>query len=256
MKIAFSTKIIIGKTRNFLSTFAGWDNAFCKHANNKQQKEIRGFIMTFLNDLKQRTAMLRDQQTMTELEQYVKSHFEIIRTNELSEVCSLFQLTTLKKGDYFLKEGKRCDKFCFIKTGYLRVFAITDGNEVTQWIATGGHFGTDFSSFFFNLTSRWTIQALDNTELFIITKENYNKIGELVSQWAELERTFLIKCLTMMESRIHYHLSMSAEERYRLFFENNKALFNQVPLQYIASMLGMTPETFSRIRRKQLKQNS
>jgi len=45
---------------------------------------------------------------------------------------------------------------------------------------------------------------------------------------------------------------MSAEERYHLFFANNKELFNQVPLQYIASMLGMTPETFSRIRKKQL----
>jgi ribosomal protein L10 len=43
---------------------------------------------------------------------------------------------------------------------------------------------------------------------------------------------------------------MSAEERYQFFFANNKELFNQVPLQYIASMLGMTPETFSRIRKR------
>ncbi|PIQ21584.1 MAG: cyclic nucleotide-binding protein [Cytophagales bacterium CG18_big_fil_WC_8_21_14_2_50_42_9] len=189
---------------------------------------------------------------MTELEQYINTHFEIVQPNELIEVSSLFNQITLKKGDFFLKEGKQCDKFCFIKTGYLRVFAIADENEVTQWIATNGHFGTDFSSFFFNLPSRWTIQALENTELFVITKENYNKIGNIIPLWVELERTFLIKCLTMMESRIHSHLSMSAEERYRLFFENNRDLFNQVPLQYIASMLGMTPETFSRIRKKQM----
>lgn len=189
---------------------------------------------------------------MTALEQYINSHFEIIQSNELAGVSALFNEITLKKGSYFLKEGKVCDKFCFIKTGYLRVFAISDETEVTQWIATNGHFGTDFSSFFFNLSSRWTIQALENTELFVISKNNYNQIANIVPHWAELERTFLIKCLTMMESRIHSHLSMSAEERYRLFFENNKALFNQVPLQYIASMLGMTPETFSRIRKKQV----
>lgn len=189
---------------------------------------------------------------MTELEQYINAHFEIIQSSELTEVSELFHQATLKKGDYFLKEGKQCDKFCFIKSGFLRVFATPVENEVTQWIATNGHFGTDFSSFFFNLPSRWTIQALENAELFIITKENYYKIETIVPDWAKLERTFLIKCLTMMENRIHTHLSMSADERYRLFFENNKALFNQVPLQYIASMLGMTPETLSRIRKKQV----
>ncbi|MFT3750904.1 MAG: Crp/Fnr family transcriptional regulator [Agriterribacter sp.] len=186
---------------------------------------------------------------MTELEQYIKFNFEIIQPDELNEVSSLFNPTTLKKGDYFLKEGIRCDKFCFIKTGYLRVFAISGEKEITQWIASKGHLGTDFSSFFFNLPSRWTIQALENTELFTITKENYNKIGNIVPQWSNLERTFLIKCLTIIESRVFSHLSMSAEERYNFFFENNKELFNQVPLQYISSMLGMTPETFSRIRK-------
>jgi CRP-like cAMP-binding protein len=57
----------------------------------------------------------------------------------------------------------------------------------------------------------------------------------------------------MLEDRIFSHLSMSAEDRYQFFFQHNKELFNQVPLQYIASMLGMTPETFSRIRKKSLK---
>jgi len=56
----------------------------------------------------------------------------------------------------------------------------------------------------------------------------------------------------MLEDRIFSHLSMSAEERYNLFFESNKELFNQVPLQFIASMLGMKPETLSRIRKRKL----
>ena len=67
-----------------------------------------------------------------------------------------------------------------------------------------------------------------------------------------LEKLFIVRCFSMMEDRIFSHLSMSAEERYNLFFESNRELFNQVPLQYIASMLGMSPETFSRIRKKQL----
>lgn len=72
----------------------------------------------------------------------------------------------------------------------------------------------------------------------------------LIPKWAELEKMFIIHCFVTLEDRIQTHLSMTAEERYHYFFENNKDLFNQVPLQYIASMLGMTPETFSRIRKK------
>lgn len=189
---------------------------------------------------------------MTELQNYIKTHFEIIQADELDEVCALFSSKLVKKGTFFLKENEICDQFCFIKSGYLRIYANSDDKEITQWIATSGYFGTDFSSFFFQKPSRWNIHALEDTELFLITKENYNKIGSIIPNWNELEKSFLIKCLTLVESRVYSHLSMTAEERYTHFFENNKALFNQIPLQYIASMLGMTPETFSRIRKNKV----
>lgn len=189
---------------------------------------------------------------MTELEQYINSAFDVIQPTELSAISCLFSLNTLKKGDYFLKSGKRCDQLCFIQSGLLRVFAIAEDKEITQWIATKGYFGTDLSSFFFEMPSRFNIQALVDTNIYSITKKDYKKILDIIPQWNELEKNFIIKCLTYLENRIFSHLSMSAEERYHLFFENNSALFNQVPLQYIASMLGMTPETFSRIRKKQL----
>jgi CRP-like cAMP-binding protein len=73
---------------------------------------------------------------------------------------------------------------------------------------------------------------------------------EFIPKWNELEKLFIINCFSTLEDRIFSHLAMSAEERYQFFFANNKELFNQVPLQYIASMLGMTPETFSRIRKR------
>ena len=89
-------------------------------------------------------------------------------------------------------------------------------------------------------------------DLPTIKREDYYKIGQLIAAWYKFEKRFLAHYFTLMEDRIFSHLSMTAEERYNFFFENNKELFNQVPLQYIASMLGVTPETFSRIRKKQL----
>lgn len=189
---------------------------------------------------------------MTELEQYIKSYFGVVENEDMKTIVSLFKLTPIKKGEFLLKSGKCCNKLSFVQSGLLRMFITTDNKEVTQWISTKGYFSTDLSSFVFETPSRWTIQALVDTELYTITKDDYKKIGDLVPKWNELEKLFLIRCFTILEDRIFSHLSMTAVERYNFFFKNNRELFNQVPLQFIASMLGMTPETFSRIRKKQL----
>lgn len=189
---------------------------------------------------------------MTELEDYITSYFQVVEVEDLKTIVSLFKLETIKKGEFLLQAGKCCESLNFVKSGLLRMFIATDGKDITQWISTKGYFSTDLSSFVFETPSRLSIQALVDTEIFAITKDDYNKIGELVPQWHTLEKLFIIRCFITLEERIFSHLSMTAEERYLYFFKNNKELFNQVPLQYIASMLGMTPETFSRIRKKQV----
>jgi len=189
---------------------------------------------------------------MTDLEQNITSYFGVMQANDLQKITSLFHPTTLKKNDFFLKYGKPCDKLSFIQSGLLRIYVDVGDKEVTQWISTKGYFVTELSSLLFQAPARFNIQALTDATLYTISAADYKKIGDLVPQWHQLEKLFLAKCFTMLEDRIFSHLSMTAEERYHFFFQHNKELFNQVPLQYIASMLGMTPETFSRIRKKQL----
>lgn len=186
---------------------------------------------------------------MTELEKYITSYFGV-EQEDLLMISSLFKPQTLKKGDFYLRTGRYCEKLSFVKSGLLRIYVSTEDKEVTQWISTKGYFITDLSSLVFDSPARWTIQALSDAELYTIKKEDYNQLGNKIPKWHLLEKLFIAKCFTMLEDRIFSHLSMTAEERYHVFFEKNKELFNQVPLQYIASMLGMTPETFSRIRRK------
>ena len=193
---------------------------------------------------------------MTELEQNIKSYFGVIQSDSLQAISSRFQLETIKKGTLYLKSEKPCTKLGFIKSGLLRIYQQTADKEVTQWISTPGYFVTDLSSLLFESPSRWTVEALTDAEIYTISGIDYKSIGDFVPSWHELEKLFVAKCFTILEDRVFTHLSMSAEERYSHFFDSNKELFNQVPLHYIASMLGMTPETFSRIRNKQLGQNS
>jgi CRP-like cAMP-binding protein len=188
---------------------------------------------------------------MTELEQYLQTYFEFSDT-DLFTVASMFKPEFVKKGDFYLRNGKSCDKLSFVQTGMLRVFVDLENREVTQWISTKGYFITDLSGLLFGKMSRWNIQALTDTTLYTIAKPDYNRIGEYIPKWPQTEKLFIAHCFTMLEDRVFSFLSMTAEERYNILFAANRELFNQVPLQYIASMLGMTPETISRIRKKQL----
>ena len=186
---------------------------------------------------------------MTELEEYITSYFGIT-AGEISKISSFFQLTTLKKGDYFLKAGHVCDKLSFHRSGIIRVFAGVEHREITQWISTKSYFLTDLSGIMFNQPAKYSMQALTDCELYTISRKDYTTIGKLIPSWHELEKLFIARCFTLMEERIFALLSMPAEERYALLFSQRRELFNEVPLQYLASMMGMTPETLSRIRKK------
>lgn len=186
---------------------------------------------------------------MTELEQYITSYFGVTEQNR-KKITTLFKETALKKGEYFTKSGQFCEKLSFVRSGFIRVYAKTTNKEVTQWISSKGQFITDLYSFTFKQRAKWNIQALTDCELYTIDMERYLLLKELVPNWPEMEKQFIAACFVQLEDRVFSHLSLNSEERYRQLFENNKALFNQVPLQYLASMLGMSPETFSRIRSK------
>jgi CRP-like cAMP-binding protein len=188
---------------------------------------------------------------MTELEQYINSHLGISKA-DVTKAASLFEETELNKGDCFAKIGERCEKLSFIQSGFVRVSAYSDSKEVTQWISSKGYFITDLSSLIFGNQARWNIQALTDCKLFTIEGESYRRLGEVVPNWPKMEKQFIAACFITLENRVFSHLSLSAEERYDQLYEFNKELFQHVPQQYIASMLGMTPETFSRIRAKKI----
>lgn len=166
---------------------------------------------------------------------------------------SLFKPRFLSRDEFYTEVGKSCPGLAFIKSGLVRIYKVHEnGKEVTQWISTPGSFITELQSLVFETPSRWHIQTLTDCELYDLNRENYNKIPQLIPRWDAIEKRFLAKCFVIMEDRVHGFLSLTAEERYQQLCAYDRKLFNTVPLQYLASMLGMTPETLSRIRRKNI----
>lgn len=190
---------------------------------------------------------------MTDLQVSIQQFFDLSKQEDIQTISSYFKPEKLEKDTYLQHANRSIQKLYFVKSGFIRVFLETEKKEVTQWISGPGYFLTDLSSFYFNEPTKWNMQALTNCELYAIGKDSYFALHAQIPLWGEIEKRFILKCFAIIENRVFSHLALSAEERYEMFFEHNKELFNQVPLQYIASMLGMTPETLSRIRNKSLK---
>ncbi|EPR68264.1 Crp/Fnr family transcriptional regulator [Cyclobacterium qasimii] len=187
---------------------------------------------------------------MKDFNQLIQAYFGQLSNEDLEIVQSYFYEEKLQKNDFFTSSGKICDRLSIIKSGIFRIYAYSDGKEITQWISTENQLLTEIMGFFYQQPNRWTIQALTDTTIMTISKSNYLELCESFPKWNTIEKQFIVKCFAMLEDRVYSHLSMTAEERYDQYYRQNKELFNQVPLQYIASVLGMSAETISRIRKR------
>ena len=192
-------------------------------------------------------------QSVQLLEEALIQFFEL-PADQLNFVKSTFTLRNLHKGNYLFSQGGRVDQLVFQSSGLIRVSALVENDnttkDVTQWISQPGYFITDVAGLFSNLPCRWNVQTLTETTIWTVGKDGLQLLSEKVPNWELLERNFLIKCFAMVENRMFQHLYQSAEERYIALMAYAPNLFNEVPLQFLASMLGMTQETLSRLRGK------
>lgn len=188
---------------------------------------------------------------MTDFSLHIHSYFDV-NQSQSEQLSSLFKEEKIHRNDFHTQLGSRHGKLSFLRSGFIRIYKQTEKKEVTQWISSEGEFVTDLNALMFDQPARWNIQALTDCELYTLDYSDYIQLRDKIEHWDAIEKMFLAKCFMTIEDRIFSFLSMTAEERYNYFLDFKPELFQQVPQQYIASMLGMTPETFSRIRKKMI----
>ncbi len=168
------------------------------------------------------------------------------KTQEAIQEC--FHPRSLRNGEYLVEAGERCRELAFVQEGVLRTYNLAEGEEVTLWLASEKKFATSVSSFVFGTQSRWHVQAVTDCELLLISREDHFQLLEEHPAWMEFDNLALANAYAFLEDRMFAHLYTTARERYQELMEKDPELFNRVPLQYIASMLGVRPETLSRLR--------
>lgn len=159
-----------------------------------------------------------------------------------------FQKVTAYKNDYLLNEGNICRKLYFLEKGALRGFYNVEGKEITHWFAFENDFVTSFHSFITGEASVENIQFIENSVLWAISK---NELTSLLNRYQEIERLLRIayeKYYIRLEERYVNAQFKTARELYENLLHQTPHILERVPLGYVASYLGISQETLSRIR--------
>jgi len=159
-----------------------------------------------------------------------------------------FKPIKLKRKDFLLKEGMACDFVAFLNSGVIRHYHIKDGNEITCDITLHNNFITDFKSLTLNIPSNYYFQVLKDAELFIIKKTD---LFNLYIENRNIESFGRIMAEQVALRTIEIAMSLSSEKpeaRVDNLIKKRPDLFQEVPQRYLANLLGISPESLSRIR--------
>jgi len=175
--------------------------------------------------------------------------FGNLTNEELNVIHTKVQLFKLDKNQYLVKEGQISDYMAFVRKGYLRIYFNLKGEESTRDIPSVNSFTTAFASFITKSPSFEVVRAITDCELLLIHRNDLNELYSDIPALGAIGRRIMEGMFVRLQKRMYSLLTENAETRYRNLLRDKPDFIQNIPLQFIASYLGVTSQSLSRLRR-------
>jgi len=174
----------------------------------------------------------------------------LVSLQKAEEFAGYFLNKSFHKNDYLLQEGKICNDYLFLENGFMRAYAHdTEGNEITTNFCSPNQVVFEVSSFFNRTASKENIQALTDCRGWSLTYQELNRLFHEVHEFRDFGRHILVRGFSSLKTRMLSMITETAEERYAGLLASNPEIFIYAPLKNIATYLGITDTSLSRIRK-------
>lgn len=187
---------------------------------------------------------------MNALEKYLRQIPPGLNTRDVGLLADRFHSVHLPQHTFWIEPGQRPRHLAFVKEGCIRYFLKMEETEKTFFFFTENTIFADFRALIGEKPSEIYMEAIEPTELLVI---NYGEIKDLYDQYPAIERAgrmLVERYLISAETRLFSHIKDSPEHRYLEIMNQNPELLQRIPQQYLASYLGVTPVSLSRIKRR------
>jgi CRP-like cAMP-binding protein len=182
---------------------------------------------------------------------HVFPFFNDLDATDVFDFLAHTKVLSLKAGDVFLKEGSMGSNIYFVKEGLIRSYFVNEkGEEITNLIRYENQIFASYENVLFHQASRFNFQAIEPTELFVIDFTNLRDMIDRNSKFETGRRFFVNTIMAESLNAIDDFILLNPEKRYLKFMKENPELLNRVPIKYIANVLGITPVSLSRIRKR------
>ena len=189
----------------------------------------------------------------SELKTFIKTYIKL-PDEELEQIAGKFRRRTVKKNEYLLRQGEICSDLVFVKEGCLRLYYLADGIEVSVWFSFKHSSAIELYSFISERPSEYYLHAIEAGEILYLSKPALNLIYETYPKMQEMMRKFWEDVVINLVDRFTALQRDSAEKRYRDLLKK-RAYLQKIPQKYLASFIGVTPTSLSRIRKKVAKEH-
>lgn len=178
------------------------------------------------------------------------SETDYFSDDDFNKLISYLTPVTLRKKDFFTVQGEHCRYLAFVNAGCLRAFH-TDhkGDEFTMYFAFLNWWTGDKTSFYSGTPSRFSVQALEETELFRANKKDWEEALDQIPAFEKWYRVKTRKSYEAAQQKLIDSQTETAEEKYLKLLKNAPEIVQRIPQHYIASYLGIKPQSLSRIRK-------